>query len=333
MEVAVRQIPVWLCDPKRVELIGLRDWPNVQIVATTVEEQIATILRAWDLMEERYAAIADGADEEDFELIVLVVDEFAEFSRRVAQWWTRVKVRGMPTVCPVMDKFDSLVRLGRTARFRIAIGLQRPDVRFFGESGESRHNFDSRLSLERLSADGSRMMWGSSIGTSLPGVRGRAIACTSEDRACEIQTYWVPDPRRAQDDPAERRVLSRLRPGHADHGRLAVVIPEPTVDSKGVVQEWDAVAAAVLEPYEAAPDADGPASTGDPVNNQDLDDIDGAHRESPGRANDNATSATIVEFRRRDRTRTSTPAAPVPDREEPRPETGDRNPSPSTARR
>ena len=138
MEVAARQIPVWLCDPKRVELIGLRDWPNVQIVATTVEEQIATILRAWDLMEERYAAIADGASEDDFELIVLVVDEFAEFSRRVSQWWTRVKVRGMPTVCPVMEKFDSLVRLGRTARFRIAIGLQRPDVRFFGESGESR---------------------------------------------------------------------------------------------------------------------------------------------------------------------------------------------------
>lgn len=333
MEVAARQIPVWLCDPKRVELIGLRDWPNVQIVATTVEEQIATILRAWDLMEERYAAIADGASEEDFELIVLVVDEFAEFSRRVAQWWTRVKVRGMPTVCPVMEKFDSLVRLGRTARFRIAIGLQRPDVRFFGESGESRDNFDSRVSLGRLSADGSRMMWGSSIGTSLPGVRGRAIACTSEDRACEIQTYWVPDPRRSQDDPAERTVLDRLRTGHASHERLTVVIPEPTVDSKGVVQVWDAVASAVLEPYEAPP---GPndVSTGDAINDEADDsddryfvdtDFDDARRESAGTADDDGTSATIVKFRPRDSARPAKPAA-APDRADPRPETGDTNP-------
>lgn len=327
MEVAARQIPVWLCDPKRVELIGLRDWPNVQIVATTVEEQIATILRAWDLMEERYAAIADGASEDDFELIVLVVDEFAEFSRRVAQWWTRVKVRGMPTVCPVMEKFDSLVRLGRTARFRIAIGLQRPDVRFFGESGESRDNFDSRLSLGRLSADGSRMMWGSSIGTSLPGVRGRAIACTSEDRACEIQTYWVPDPRRSQDDPAERAVLDRLRPGHAEYGRLTVVIPEPTVDSKGVRQEWDAVAAAVLEPYEGEPEADRPDRTadGDETDRDDVDedndvdenndadednDLDERPEPLPP-IDDNGTSANVVEFRRRDRTRSKPATTPV----------------------
>ena len=333
MEVAARQIPVWLCDPKRVELIGLRDWPNVQIVATTVEEQIATILRAWDLMEERYAAIADGASEEDFELIVLVVDEFAEFSRRVAQWWTRVKVRGMPPVCPVMEKFDSLVRLGRTARFRIAIGLQRPDVRFFGESGESRDNFDSRLSLGRLSADGSRMMWGSSIGTSLPGVRGRAIACTSEDRACEIQTYWVPDPRRSQDDPAEQVVLDRLCPDHADYGRLTVVIPEPTTDSKGVVQEWDAVASATLEPYVAAE----PAQTSSDVDDdpdQDLpdaadhDNLDhDSHRNDDdqgdddrgngrygrtGSTGDEGTSATVVEFRRREGSRPPKPSTPVP---------------------
>ena len=200
LEAAAREIKVWACDPKRVELIGLRGFPNVQVVATTVEEQIVTLLRAWDLMEERYAAITEGASEDDFDLLVLVVDEFAEFSRRVGQWWSRIKVRGMPAACPVMEKFDSLVRLGRTAGIRVVIGIQRPDVRFFGESGESRDNFDSRLSLGRLSADGSRMMWGSSIGTSLPGVRGRAIACTSEDNAREIQAYWVPDPRRTESE-------------------------------------------------------------------------------------------------------------------------------------
>ena len=112
MEAAAREIKIWVCDPKRVELIGLRDFPNVQVVATTTEEQIVTILHAWDLMENRYADVAEGtANEDDFDLVLLVVDEFAEFSRRVSQWWSRVKTRGMPSVCPVMEKFDSLVRL------------------------------------------------------------------------------------------------------------------------------------------------------------------------------------------------------------------------------
>ena len=197
---------------------------------------------------ERYAAITEGASEHDFDLLVLVVDEFAEFSRRVGQWWSRTKVRGMPAACPVMEKFDSLVRLGRTAGIRVVIGIQRPDVRFFGESGESRDNFDSRLSLGRLSADGSRMMWGSSIGTSLPGVRGRAIACTSEDNAWEIQAYWVPDPRRTESEP-ERTLLEQFRPRRtAKHPPLQITIPEPAVDSKGVPDVWGSVVDAVMEP-------------------------------------------------------------------------------------
>lgn len=248
MEAALRDIIVWACDPKRVELIGLRGVPNVQIVATTVEEQVVTVLQAWELMEERYSAITDGASEDEFDLLMLVIDEFAEFSRRVSQWWARIKTRGMPATCPVMEKFDSLVRLGRTAGIRVAIGIQRPDVRFFGESGEARDNFDARLSLGRLSADGSRMMWGSSIGTSLPGVRGRAIACTSDDNAVEIQTYWVPDPRRST-TADERELLQQLCPSRpAKYPPLHITIPEPAVDSKGVPDVWGSIVDAVMEP-------------------------------------------------------------------------------------
>lgn len=339
MEAAIRDIIVWACDPKRVELIGLRGLPNVQIVATTVEEQVVTVLQAWELMEERYAAITDGASEDEFDLLMLVIDEFAEFSRRVSQWWARIKTRGMPATCPVMEKFDSLVRLGRTAGIRVAIGIQRPDVRFFGESGEARDNFDARLSLGRLSADGSRMMWGSSIGTSLPGVRGRAIACTSDDNAVEIQTYWVPDPRRAT-TAAERELLEQLCPKRpAKYPPLHITIPEPAVDSKGVPDVWGSIVDAVMEPngeadltsYEppAEPDdptVEGPVPADDqrptpsrpPVATRDV--AGGQANEPEGR------SATIVAFPRGRRPRRVTngskraelqPQAPAQSRMEP----------------
>ena len=301
LEAAAREIKVWACDPKRVELIGLRGFPNVQVVATTVEEQIVTLLRAWDLMEERYAAITEGASENDFDLLVLVVDEFAEFSRRVSQWWSRIKVRGMPTTCPVMEKFDSLVRLGRTAGVRVVIGIQRPDVRFFGESGESRDNFDSRLSLGRLSADGSRMMWGSSIGTSLPGVRGRAIACTSEDNAREIQAYWVPDPRRMETS-AERRMLEHFRQPTVKHPLLQITIPEPTVDSKGVPDVWGSVVDAVMEPaeityepYEPASESAADIDDGVPIFRQPPRPGDTTSEHTPDTTSGAATTKTELE--------------------------------------
>lgn len=255
MEVAARQLKVWTIDPKRVELIALRGWPNVQIVATTIEQQVVTLLQAWQIMEDRYQAIEAGGSEDDFDMLVLILDEFAEFSRRVTQWWVQIKRPGMPSVCPIFEKFDSLVRLGRTAGIRVAIGIQRPDARFFGESAEARDNFDSRLSLGRLSPDGSRMMWGSSIGTSLPGVRGRAIACTSEDDAAEIQAYWVPDPRRikpGEDGQAEQMILDRLRPSTTTYEQLQVRIPEPDVDDKGREMVWEAILAATMQPIAAA---------------------------------------------------------------------------------
>jgi len=181
-------------------------------------------------------------------------------------------------VCPVFEHFDSLVRLGRTAGLRIAIGIQRPDARFFGESAEARDNFDSRMSLGRLSPDGSRMMWGSSIGTSLSGVRGRAIACTSEDAASEIQAMWVPDPRRtgALSDPDDQRLLDALRPSTVTHAPLRIDIPEPVPDEKGRLMVWESILSATLvsaHDHDAAVD-DDPATDDDPEDDSDVDVVD-----------------------------------------------------------
>jgi len=70
---------VWVLDAKRVEFLDLRAWPNVQIVAGSIPQQVALIRRVWELMEYRYELIEDGkVTVNDFEPLVVFLDEFAE---------------------------------------------------------------------------------------------------------------------------------------------------------------------------------------------------------------------------------------------------------------
>ncbi|MFZ2624381.1 MAG: FtsK/SpoIIIE domain-containing protein [Propionibacterium sp.] len=244
-EVAARGWPIWIADPKRIEMLALRRIPGIQLVATTVEDQVVMVMKAWEEMENRYRKIEEeGARTSDFPRQFILVDEFAEFSKRVDMWWARIKTRGMPSKCPVFEKFDSLVRLARKANMHMVIGLQRPDVSFFG-GGEVRDNFDARVSLGRLSPDGSQMMWGSSLGTTVPQVRGRAIASASEDDVREIQTFWMPDP----GDPLAQEESDRVAdftPDDSPYPKLRVQMPNPEVDDKGIDLVWPAVLEAEL---------------------------------------------------------------------------------------
>ncbi len=97
LEVCRRRWPVWICDPKRIEFLGLRTWPNVQVVATSVPDQVVVILRAWKEMERRYELIESGGGvEDDFEPLVVVLDEYRDFVHSVGQWYAGIKVTGMP---------------------------------------------------------------------------------------------------------------------------------------------------------------------------------------------------------------------------------------------
>jgi len=257
MEAAARGWPVWICDPKTVEFIGLRRWPNVQIVATSIEDMVAVILRAQEEMERRYAMVeAEQADDDDFEPLVLVLDEFRDFVGMVTAWWGRIKVRGMPTKCPVFEAVASLARKGRTARIHVVMGTQRPDAEFLG--GEMRDNFASRMSLGRLSPQGALMMWEAAyIGVSVPrGVPGRGTAVDEDDAPVEVQGYWTPDPRRAEkkNHTEDLAILDRLRPATVTHPRLQVQLAEELlhpIDGNGdssVPRVWDAVLEADLVP-------------------------------------------------------------------------------------
>jgi len=222
--------PVWVVDGKSIEFLGFQDWPNVQIVATSIEEQVAVIHRAWEVMEHRYDLITSGrARESDFEPLLLFLDEWADFRGNLLAWYSEVKVKGDPTKPLVLSRAASIGRKGRTSRVHLVFGTQRPDAEYFG--GDQRDNFRMRISMGRLSPQGAMMMWESPvIGTSIPrGCRGRATTINDHNRAVEIQTYRTPDPRKV--GPLEEQLLlESLRPTTVQHERLLILPPDVDVD-------------------------------------------------------------------------------------------------------
>jgi len=229
-EITRRNWPVWIVDAKRVEFLDFRTWPNVQVVAGAIQHQVAVIRRAWELMEYRYQLIEDGlASVDDFEPLVLFLDEYAEFRSNLLEWFAQVKVKGDPTKPPTFSEVASLARKGRTARIHLVLSTQRPDAEFLG--GEMRDNFGFRASMGRLSPQGAMMMWESpAVGVSLPrGLTGRAMATHDDGRVVEVQCYRFPN-LHAPAGSEEHELLQLLRPTEGKWPRLLIVPPEPKDD-------------------------------------------------------------------------------------------------------
>ncbi|UQN31805.1 FtsK/SpoIIIE domain-containing protein [Brachybacterium kimchii] len=261
MEFAFRKWPCWISDPKQIEFLGVKKWPNVQIVAITIEQQMAMIVRAWELMEKRYTQIATGADERDFEPLLVVLDEFADLRSAITHWWAENKHKGAPAKCPIFGMIGSLARKARSAKIHLYFGTQRPDAEIL--SGEVRDNLGFRHSLGRLSVDGARMMWGAPyIGTSVPSkIPGRGIAMDDEGEPVESQSYWTPDPRRALRDRKESdlEILRNLLPEEITHKRLDIEFDDEDAATwldeggKSTYTPWGAIIEAT---FRTAGDAD-----------------------------------------------------------------------------
>lgn len=239
--------PVWVLDAKRVEFLDLRTWPNVQVVAGSVPQQVALVHAAWELMEYRYQLIEDGqATVNDFEPLVIFLDEFAEFRSNLIEWYAQVKVKGDPTKPPTLAEVASLARKARTARIHLVLSTQRPDAEFLG--GEMRDNFGFRISMGRLSPQGAMMMWENpAVGVSLPrACTGRATATHDDGRPVEVQCYRFPD-LHPEPGSEEDRLLEAIRPAEARWPRLVIAPPEPDPEiDDGVVTfrqyanaQWD----------------------------------------------------------------------------------------------
>ena len=139
LEAARRRFRVFVLDPKRIEFLGLRGWPNVQLVATTVPEQVALVHLMWLEMQDRYRRIEEeGARETDFDPILFIIDEYRQLYANAGAWWSSVKVSGMPAECPVFEEIGSLLRMAAACRIHIDLATQRPDAAFLkGEVRET----------------------------------------------------------------------------------------------------------------------------------------------------------------------------------------------------
>lgn len=223
--------PVWIADGKGIEFLGFQDWPNVQIVASKLEEHVAVIHRAWQVMEHRYRLVVEGkARSEDFEPLMVFVDEFTDLKANLLTWYSQIKVRGDASKPVTLSEIGLIARKGRTARVHLVLSMQRPDADILG--GEQRENFGQRTSMGPLSPHAAEMMWNSQqIGVALPrGKVGRAIGVNAAGFPVEMQAYRVPDPKDSREGTPEGDLIDRLRPAVARHERLLIVSPETDWD-------------------------------------------------------------------------------------------------------
>lgn len=254
VEASRRGFRIFVVDPKRIEFLGMRDWPNVELVATSTTDQVVLINYWFTEMMERYRRIEEeGASENDFVRVLILLDEYRQFHDLVTAWWKSIKVSGMPTVCPVFDQVGSMLRMAAAARIHIVMGTQRPDAEVVG--GEARDNFSSRAALGALSPDGARMMFDShNIGTRIPRNHQGRGTWAGDGKPKEVQYFYTPDPRKAH-KPEELELLARLRPATTTWPQQHVVYPTPETVAQLVAAHptktapiWMSILNATLEP-------------------------------------------------------------------------------------
>lgn len=232
-QTARNQWAVNIVDRKNIEYRGFRDWPNVQCVATRIEDQIALIHSTWVLMKQRYEASETGAARtEDFPPVLLVLDEYTELVKDIATWYAKLvskteNTSKWPKFLPTEEEVGSILRLGRTARIHVLIGMQRPDAKYV--EGENRDNLTGRQSLGRLGRHGAAMLWDDYYtGTTIPpGLLGRGMALNDLGKAVEVQNYFTPDPYKPDDltDDKAIKTLEMLRPTVTSHPRIVFDTP------------------------------------------------------------------------------------------------------------
>jgi len=217
----------WVVDGKRIEFVGFRDYLNVEMVASKDEDQVRMIHAAHELMEERYSQIEAGeAKVSEFDPLLLVIDEYATFKKRVERWYRKagIKAKGLPTQPPVFELIADIARLGRSAKVHMVLGIQRPDVTFV--DGEMRDNFGARLSLGRLSPQGANMMWDSFAIGVVRKPRGQGVALDEGGNPVEVLVHYTPDPNKLDaDDSQSWAQLRALHPPKINYTRKRILTP------------------------------------------------------------------------------------------------------------
>jgi DNA segregation ATPase FtsK/SpoIIIE-like protein len=188
---------VRICDPKRIEMRGLRGWPSVTTVATRVEEMIALIEDTFGEMYDRYGAIEEGrARAEDYQRVVLVIDMYPLLSMLIGDHWNQAKAGlsgEQPKEHPAMRKLRVLGVMARGAKMNLILGSVWPDVSGFPEGFDDQ--FGGRIALGRQTVESAALMFGdATAGRDIPlSARGAGTAATARGPK-RITVGWLPDP-------------------------------------------------------------------------------------------------------------------------------------------
>lgn len=245
MHLAAHGWEVWAIDGKRIELVGLRGWKNVRMIAGRVDHQARLAHHIYTMMQQRFADYDAGKVRlEDFTPVLFLIDEFKTFKNALNRWYRQVKPRGGSTTPPVLDEISDFASLARKVRMHMIIGLQRPDAEFL--SGDMRDNLGFRVSLGRLSPEGAKMMWGDfTTGVTIPiRSKGRGVAYNKVGDPVEVQTYWTPDPYITEPDrpevwvfPEDLSIVQQLEPHEGLYPFMKIVDPQPAYSDDDKIAE------------------------------------------------------------------------------------------------
>lgn len=205
IEAARRGITVYVADPKRVDYLGLRGWPNVAEVATRKDTITELLCRIADEVESRYADLEAGTvDEDDLTPIMLVVDELERYVRQATIDWRASKQKGE---APGVAAWRTIALTGRKCRVHLLNGTQQPAAEWMGGTG-TRDQFGCQVVMGNPSRFTRGMV--EVEGEATRGVQGRAVADTGGGGR-EVQVYWTPDNARwARLTEADKAILRGL---------------------------------------------------------------------------------------------------------------------------
>jgi hypothetical protein len=192
-----------LADPKHIEMPGFTGWAGVREILSEDEELWEMAFDLESEMRERLRLVkAKKAKPSDFKRIIVVIDEYEQYFKRMFRHWsTALDEDGKPVKKPgqkvpgAIDAIQSLLSMARRINIHLIIGTQSPDANWFGGTG-TRENLSGRAAVGPVDAYRARMMFDdSSVGRDIPiEFKGRTTIQVGNGLPEEIQVFFTPDP-------------------------------------------------------------------------------------------------------------------------------------------
>jgi hypothetical protein len=233
-------VEVWGADPKMIELMGLRGWPNVTKIATRIRDIVKLVGDAHAEMYTRINDIAAGRKRRsDLRRLLVIIDEYFVFRMLLNSWWAGERTKDDPKEHPAVGQIAELLALCRGLNMNILVGVQRPDAVLF-DTG-ARDNIGWWASMGCLSPQGAQMTWGDyHTGTDLPPDEPGLCTMTSAKGPVRAKVHYVPNPADllvgSMSGEDMRFLQSMLPPGTTWTGPLLAGDPDPGFEDSAAAE-------------------------------------------------------------------------------------------------